>query len=51
MTLLAEFNEDVDIFKPVGIPASVEILAWGMKQITEPLRGKVVEIRIDATCK
>ena len=51
MTLLAKFNEDVDIFKPVGIPDSVEILAWGMKRIAEPLRGKVVEIGIDATCE
>ena len=51
MTLLAEYNDDVDIFQPVGIPAGVELLAWGMKRIAEPLRGKVAEIRIDATCK
>ena len=51
MTLLAAFNEDVDIFKPVGVPDSVKILAWGMKQIAEPLRGKVAEISIDATCE
>ena len=51
MTLLAEFKEDVDIFKPIGVPEGVEILAWGMKRIAEPLRGKVVEIGIDATCE
>ena len=50
-TLLAEFGEDIDIFEPAGVPEDVEILAWGMKRIAEPLRGKVVEIGIDATCK
>ncbi|KAF8889149.1 hypothetical protein CPB84DRAFT_1749343 [Gymnopilus junonius] len=48
-TLLAEFSDDVDIFEPVGVPEGVEMLAWGMKRIAEPLRGKVVEIGIDAT--
>jgi len=51
MTFLAKCNEDVDIFKSVGVPEGVEILAWGMKRIAEPLRGKVVEIGIDATCE
>jgi hypothetical protein len=50
-TLLAEVSDDVDIFEPVGVPEDVEILAWAMKRIAEPLRGKVVEIGIDATCK
>ena len=50
-TLLAELGEDIDIFEPAGVPEDVEILAWGMKRIAEPLRGKVVEIGIDATCK
>ena len=50
-TLLAELGEEVDIFQPVGVPEDVEILAWGMKRIAEPLRGKVVEIGIDATCE
>jgi len=50
-TLLAEVSNDVDIFEPIGVPEGVEILAWGMKQIAEPLRGKVIEIRIDATCE
>lgn len=50
-TLLAEFSNNVDVFEPVGVPEGVEILAWGMKQIAEPLRGKVVEIGIDATCE
>jgi hypothetical protein len=49
--LLAEYGDDTDIFEPVGVPDGVEILAWGMKRIAEPLRGKVVEIGIDATCK
>lgn len=49
--LLAEYEEDVEVFEPAGIPEGVEILAWGMKRIAEPLRGKVVEIGMDATCK
>lgn len=49
--LLAEYGDDVDVFEPVGIPERVEILAWGMKRIAGPLRGKVVEIGMDATCE
>lgn len=47
--LLAEYGDDVDIFEPVDIPDGVEMLAWGMKQIAQPLKGKVVEIGMDAT--
>jgi len=49
--LPAEYEDDVDIFDPVGVPDGVEMLAWGMKRIAEPLRGKVVEIGMDATCE
>jgi hypothetical protein len=49
--LLGKYEDDVDIFKPVGVPEGVKILAWGMKRIAGPLRGKVVEIGIDATCE
>jgi hypothetical protein len=49
--LLAEYGDDVDIFEPVGVPEGVEMLAWGMKRIAEPLQGKVVEIGMDATCE
>jgi len=49
--LLAEYGDDADIFEPIGVPEGVEILAWGMKWIAEPLRGKVVEIGMDATCE
>jgi len=49
--LLAEYGDDVDIFEPVGLPEGIEMLAWGMKQIAEPLKGKVAEIGIDATCE
>ena len=49
--LLAEYGDDVDIFEPVGVPEGVEMLAWGMKWIAEPLRGKVIEIGMDATCE
>jgi hypothetical protein len=49
--LLGEYGDDVDIFELVNLPDGVEILAWGMKRIAEPLRGRVVEISIDATCE
>lgn len=48
--LLAEFDDEVDIFEPTCIPEGVEILAWGMKKIAKPLTGKIVEIGMDATC-
>jgi hypothetical protein len=29
----------------------VEQVAWAMKRIIEPLKGKIVEIGVDATCE
>lgn len=49
--LLSEYGDEVDIFEPVDVPEGVEILAWRMKKIAEPVRGKVVEIGMDATCE
>jgi hypothetical protein len=49
--LLDEYGDDIDVFEPEGLPEGVEMLAWGMKRIAEPLRGKVVEIGIDTTCE
>ena len=49
--LLSEYNDDVDIFDPKNVPEGVEILCWGMKKITGPLKNKVAEIGLDATCK
>lgn len=48
--LLMEYDDDVDL---LTIPAvdGVEQVAWVMKKIANPLRGKIVEIGIDATCK
>ena len=48
--LLKEFSNEVDLFEPKDIPEGVEILAWGMKKIAEPLRGKVLEVCMDVTC-
>ena len=48
--LLQEFSDDVDVFK-VNVTEGVEILCWGIKKTLARLKGKVVEIRIDATCK
>ncbi|KAJ7048676.1 hypothetical protein C8F01DRAFT_1276477 [Mycena amicta] len=47
--LLQEFDGVVDVFSPQGVPADVEILCWGMKQITRRLSARVVEIAMDAT--
>ncbi|KAJ6528291.1 hypothetical protein DFH09DRAFT_866470, partial [Mycena vulgaris] len=47
-TLLEEYGEEVDVLN-VHPAEGVEQLAWVMKKIAEPLRGKVVEIGIDAT--
>ena len=48
--LLTEFPDEVDVFDLPKVD-SVEQLAWGMKKIATPLKGKVVEIGIDATCR
>jgi hypothetical protein len=48
--LLKEFSNEVDLFEPKDIPEGVEILAWGMKKIAEPLRGKIFQVAMDATC-
>ncbi|KAJ6614515.1 hypothetical protein B0H10DRAFT_1803283, partial [Mycena sp. CBHHK59/15] len=47
--LLQEHGDDIDLFKPEGVPEGVEMLCWGMKKIAEPLKGKIVEIGVDAT--
>jgi hypothetical protein len=49
--LLGEHSEDIDVFTPENVPEGVEMLCWGMKKIVGPLRGKIVEIGVDATCK
>ncbi|KAJ6622226.1 hypothetical protein B0H10DRAFT_1944828 [Mycena sp. CBHHK59/15] len=49
--LLEEHTNDIDIFEPQDILEGVEMLCWGMKKIAEPLKGKVVEIGVDTTCK
>ena len=48
-TLLKEYSEDVDVFD-ILVVDGVDQLCWGMKKIVGPLKGKVVEIGIDATC-
>ena len=47
--LLEEYSKLVDIFN-IKIEEGVQQLCWGMKKIGERLRGRVVEIGIDATC-
>ena len=46
---MREFGDNVDIFD-IPVPDNVQQLCWGMQKITAKLMGKVVEIRIDATC-
>jgi len=50
MKLLKEFGDEADIFEPKHVPEGVEILAWGMKKIAGPLKGKIIEVGMDATC-
>jgi hypothetical protein len=47
--LLSEYLDDVDIFNVPKVDG-VEQLCWGMKRISHWLKGKVVEIGVDATC-
>jgi hypothetical protein len=48
--LLEEFPDDVEVFD-TRAEVGVEQLAWGMKKILAGLKGKVVEIGVDATCE
>ncbi|KAJ7577209.1 hypothetical protein C8J56DRAFT_899293 [Mycena floridula] len=48
-TLLREFPEDVDLFEEVVPTEGIEQLCFGLKRVLEGLRGKVVEIGLDAT--
>ena len=48
--LLGELEDDVAILDLPGMDG-VEQIAWAMKKVVEPLRGKIVEIGMDATCK
>ena len=43
----------MDIFEIENLQylKAVEMLAWRMKEIAELLKGKIVEIGTDATCK
>jgi hypothetical protein len=47
--LLNEYLDDVDVFNILAADG-VEQLCWGMKNVVSRLKGKEVEIRIDATC-
>ena len=48
--LLEEFDDDVDVFE-IDVAEGVQQLCWGMKKILAHLKGKVVKIGMDATCK
>jgi hypothetical protein len=48
--LLGDYSEDVDILD-ICVADGVEQIAWVMKKIAGPLKGKIIEIGIDATCK
>ncbi|KAJ7712298.1 hypothetical protein B0H16DRAFT_1437028 [Mycena metata] len=47
--LLDEHGDDVDVFTPTDVPEGVEMLCWGMKKIAGPLKGKIIEVGVDAT--
>lgn len=46
---LKEYSDDVDVFD-IPVADGVEQLCQGMKKVASRLKGKVVEIGIDATC-
>lgn len=48
--LLNEYRDDVDVFE-IDVQDGVQQLCWGMKKILAELKGKVIEIAVDATCK
>jgi hypothetical protein len=48
--LLEEYPDDVDVFH-INVAEGVQQICWGMKRIANRLKGKVVEIGIDATCQ
>ena len=48
--LLTEYEDDADLLT-IPTPEGVEQVAWVMKKIVNVLRGRIVEIGIDATCK
>ena len=49
-TLLGEYHNDAAVLELPKMEG-VEQVAWVMKKIVSPLRGKIVEIGIDATCE
>ena len=49
-TLLGEYQDDAAILELPKMEG-VEQVAWVMKKVVLPLRGKIVEIGIDATCE
>jgi hypothetical protein len=49
-TLLNGYKDDVDVFD-IDVQDGLQQLCWGMKKILTELKGKVVEIAVDATCK
>ena len=48
--LLDELGNEVDVFE-IETVEGVEQICWGMKKIARRLKGKIVEIAIDATCQ
>ena len=48
--LLDELGDDVDVFE-IEVAEGVEQVCWAMKKIAGRLKGKIVEIAIDATCQ
>ena len=47
--LLEEYPDDMDMFK-VTAEEGVKQLCWGQKRILLSLKGKIVEVGLDATC-
>jgi hypothetical protein len=48
--LLKKWEGDADVFN-LTLDEGVIGIAWGIKQVAKRLKGMIVEIAIDATCK
>ena len=49
--LLEEYPDEVEVFTEISPPVGVEQLCFGLKRVLNGLRGKIVEIGLDATCE
>ena len=49
--LLREYSSEIDLFDDIPREEGVEQLCFGLRKVLEGLKGKIIEIALDATCK